>query len=81
MRVSHRNIILIILTWRRDHRSTVMYQHTSHTDLEPYRPTHPPLTVRGLVGLLAAYLGLLAALSLNPVLALAALGCLLAAAR
>jgi len=58
-----------------------MYQPAAHADPELYRPTYPPLTGRGLAGLLAAYLGLLAILSLSPELALATLACLCIASR
>jgi hypothetical protein len=58
-----------------------MYQPAPYADPKLYRPTHPPLTVRSLLGVLTVYLGLLAILSLSPVLALAALACLFVARR
>ncbi|AHB64567.1 hypothetical protein HISP_00595 [Haloarcula hispanica N601] len=65
----------------RDHRFTVMYQPAPYTDPELYRPTYPPLTVRSLLGVLTVYFGLLAILSLSPLLGLAALACLFVARR
>ena len=58
-----------------------MYQPAPYADPELYRPTYPPLTVRSLLGVLTAYLGLLAILSLSPLLGLAALACFFVARR
>ncbi|EMA09424.1 hypothetical protein SAMN05443574_107105 [Haloarcula vallismortis] len=65
----------------RDHRLTVMYQPAPYADPELYRPTYPPLSVRSLLGVLTAYLGLLTILSQSLVLALAALTCFVVATR
>ncbi|MFB6224460.1 MAG: hypothetical protein ABEH86_12415 [Haloarcula sp.] len=52
-----------------------MSRPASYTDPELSRPMYPPLTVRGFLGVLAVYLGLLATLSQ------CSLCCLLAATR
>ncbi|WP_169331082.1 hypothetical protein [Haloarcula vallismortis] len=58
-----------------------MYQPAPYADPELYRPTYPPLSVRSLLGVLTAYLGLLTILSQSLVLALAALTCFVVATR
>ncbi|WP_170082590.1 hypothetical protein [Haloarcula rubripromontorii] len=58
-----------------------MYQPAPYADAELYRPTYPSLTVRSLLGVLAAYLGLLTILSQSLILGLAALSCFFVATR